>query len=676
MPTDLSDATDFADGRPLRVLMIEDSEDDALLIRRELERTGVAAAFHCVQDADGLRAALDGAEWDVVLSDHSMPGFGSAEALAILRARNPDTPLIIVSGAIGEEAAVAALKAGANDCVRKDSLGRLAPAIDRERRTVRARAAERAAVESLRRSEARHRAVLGTTSEWVWSCDAAGVLVESSGPIDEMLGYSADELIGARLVDLIDDEDGRVRMAARMDARSDARRVVARFRTVDGTARILECSLVPIADGGAYNGFWGASRDVTAEIEAREDAERQAARAHALADAVSLMVTHIGDADALARLAARHATEMLGDGCLIMTPGDDPATLRAIALDHRDPDTREHLRTTVMTLPPSTTHGISAQVMRDGRAVLLSPLPDAQRDHLDAAGYRDFRIRRGISDIIAVPLQFANDVGGVLALIRNHGPRYTAADMGIAQELAHHVAAALQTARLVAALKETDIQRRTLLRHLVRAQEEERRRVAADIHDDSIQVMSAVAFRLDVLEDALTETREREILNTLRDEVREGIRRLRRLLVELRPPALDHLGLSPAIGQYLDRMAGESGITAALSSGLRTEPPPEVRIVAYRIAQEALTNVRKHAGASNVRVEITSEDGGLRLTVTDDGIGCPPGGFDEKTGHFGLSTMRERAEVAGGRFQIRCAQGSGTIVECWLPATAPERIGG
>lgn len=681
MPTDVSDATDAPGGGCLRVLLIEDSEDDALLICRELERTGVALTFRRVQDADGLHAALDDAEWDVVLSDHSIPGFGAPEALRLLRARDPDTPFIIVSGAIGEEAAVAAMKAGANDYVPKGALWRLPPAIERERRSVEVRAAERAAAEALLRSEARHRAILGTTSEWIWSCDGAGVLIESSGPTHEILGYGTDELVGVRLVDLMDDEDDRGRMTALIgkgrETRPDLRRVLAWFRTKDGARRILECGLVPmIDDEGAHAGLWGASRDVTAEVEAREEAHRQASRARSLAEVTSLMAQHIGDAGAIARLAARRAVMMMGDGCIIMTAGGGEHTLRAIAVDHRDPETMEYLRTTVMSLPPSTTSGISAQVIRDGRAVLLSPVPDDQLRYIDRAGYRDFRMRVGLSDMIVAPMRLADDASGVFMLIRNRGPNYTDQDMEVVQELAHHVAAALENARLLAALRETDRQRRTLLGHLVRAQEEERRRMAADIHDDSIQVMSAVAFRLDAFEDTLTQPREREMLDTLRDGVRDAIRRLRRLLVDLRPPSLDHAGLGPAIRQHLERMADETGIDIALSNGLQAEPPPEVRIVAYRIAQEALTNVRKHAHATSVRVEITGEGGGLRLMVADDGIGCPPEGWGERIGHFGLSTMRERAEVAGGRFQIRSPEGSGTTVECWLPTTLPERVRG
>jgi PAS domain S-box-containing protein len=660
---------------PLHVLLVEDSEDDALLIRRELERSGLAVTSSRVDDADSLRAALDEAQWDVVLSDHAIPGFGGFEALALLRERDPDAPFIIVSGAIGEEVAVAAMKAGANDYVPKDMLGRLAPVIDRERRAARVRAAERRAAEALRRSEARHRAILETTREWIWSCDPAGVIIESSGPTEQMLGYARDELIGLRAVDLMYEEDRDLVLSAMARCREElcgSSRIVARFRPKDGGRRVLEGSFVPIVDdGGAHVGFWGADRDVTAEVEAEERIRRQAERARSLAELAAMLAERAGDVGAIAELAARRAVEVMGDGCAILI-ADNEGILRAIAVDHRDPEAAEYLRTTVDSHPPSATVGISARVIRDGRPVLLSPLSEDDLRYLDSAGYRDFRTRLGLSGMIVAPMRVGVGAAGVFVLSRNRGPDYTDEDLEFAQELAHQVATALRNARILAALRETDRQRRMVLGQLVRAQEEERRRVAADIHDDSIQVMSAVAFRLDALEDALTEPREREMLEALRDSVRQAIGRLRRLLVELRPPSLDQAGLVPAIRQYLERMASETGVRVALSNDLSRDPPPDVRVIAYRIVQEALTNARKHAGATSVRVGIAHEGQGLRLVIADDGVGFSPDRWAEKPGHIGLSTMRERAEVAGGRLQIWSAEGSGTTVECWLPVAAPE----
>src|SRR5688572_13642587 len=113
----------------LRVLFVEDSEDDAALIARHLERLGYAVEHFRVDTRSGFETAVDNAKWDVVISDHSMPHFSSMDALAAIQERNLDSPFIIVSGTIGEETAVEAMRAGAHDYVLKNNLARLAPAI-------------------------------------------------------------------------------------------------------------------------------------------------------------------------------------------------------------------------------------------------------------------------------------------------------------------------------------------------------------------------------------------------------------------------------------------------------------------------------------------------------------------------------------------------------------------
>ncbi len=127
MPEKTADAT-------LRLLIAEDSEDDALLILRELRRGGYRPAMRRVDNAPDMRQALENADWDLIIADHNMPGFDSAEALTLARAHDPNIPFILVSGSIGEEIAVDAMKAGAHDYVMKDNLTRLLPAIQRELR--------------------------------------------------------------------------------------------------------------------------------------------------------------------------------------------------------------------------------------------------------------------------------------------------------------------------------------------------------------------------------------------------------------------------------------------------------------------------------------------------------------------------------------------------------------
>lgn len=145
-----------------------------------------------------------------------------------------------------------------------------------------------------------------------------------------------------------------------------------------------------------------------------------------------------------------------------------------------------------------------------------------------------------------------------------------------------------------------------------------------------------------------------------------AIERLRHLLFELRPPALDREGIVPALQLYL-REAG-SDVDYRLDGDIDREPPSETRVILYRLAQEALTNVRKHACATRATVEIRDHENGYRLSVTDDGVGFALDATASAPGHLGLASMRERAELAGGWFQIRSEPGAGTTIDCWLPA--------
>ena len=138
--------------KPLGVLIVEDSEDDAVLVLRELRRGGYDPVFERVDTAAALEAALCNRAWDVIISDYALPSFNALGALAVVHRQHLDLPFIIVSGKIGEDVAVAAMKAGAHDYIMKDKLARLGPAIERELREAEVRAQRRQAEEALRRA--------------------------------------------------------------------------------------------------------------------------------------------------------------------------------------------------------------------------------------------------------------------------------------------------------------------------------------------------------------------------------------------------------------------------------------------------------------------------------------------------------------------------------------------
>jgi len=180
---------------PLRVLVVEDLATDAKLLVQELRRTGRLVEFERVDTPEAMRAALERGDWDVVTSDWSMPKFTAPAALAILKESGLDLPFIIVSGTIGEETAVEAMRAGASDYVLKDNLGRLTPAIDREVREAKERSAYRQSERALRESEARFLKLSNSGVIGIVTADIHGRIFDANDTYLQMVGYSREDLL-------------------------------------------------------------------------------------------------------------------------------------------------------------------------------------------------------------------------------------------------------------------------------------------------------------------------------------------------------------------------------------------------------------------------------------------------------------------------------------------------
>lgn len=210
-------------------------------------------------------------------------------------------------------------------------------------------------------------------------------------------------------------------------------------------------------------------------------------------------------------------------------------------------------------------------------------------------------------------------------------------------------------------------ERRRLLALLLAAQEEERLKIAADIHDDPIQTMTAVALRLEAVRKMSENSRQREMLDKLEDTVSEAINRLRKLMFDLRPPALDREGLAAALRDYLAGASREFGFSFDLQSSLREEPDLASRAISFRIAKEALVNAAKHAHAEHIDVSLVPADRGVRIRVSDAGVGFDIGEAERLRDHIGLTSMRERARLAGGWCHITSSPEGGTSVEFFIP---------
>ncbi len=238
------------------------------------------------------------------------------------------------------------------------------------------------------------------------------------------------------------------------------------------------------------------------------------------------------------------------------------------------------------------------------------------------------------------------------------------------------VAGVISVAVDITDLERAERERRGLLHQLITAQESEQRRLAGNLHDDSIQALSAARIHLSVLDAAMdklgvdAEGDLRDAAKQIRENLDHGLAAARTFLFDLRPPLLDREGLAPALGQQLDKLGQRKACATEFRWDVDQRLDPDLEVLVFRVVQEALANIARHAGASRVRVHGRLRDGRLEVEVDDDGIGFDEGEARERamaTGHLGLRSMAERLEAAGGELTIDAAPGHGARVRLRLP---------
>ena len=294
----------------------------------------------------------------------------------------------------------------------------------------------------------------------------------------------------------------------------------------------------------------------------------------------------------------------------------------------------------------------SGRVFEEGAGVRVDSVlddPDADPDLMRRVG-----ARAGLW----APLVVRGESIGVLMALDRRGddPRFTDVDLRLVQRFASRAAVAVDLSRRVA---------RTTVQRIVDGQEQERRRLSRELHDETGQALTSILLGLKSIEDAQGTERFPAALADLRELAVATLQDVRRLAVELRPKALDDFGLVAALERLTTTFSEQTGIAAHLESQLPdARLPSEVETVLYRVVQEALTNVVKHARAQNVSVLLHARPGKVAVVIEDDGRGIAKG--DGSGDGIGLLGMRERVALVGGRLELE-SSGNGTTIVVEVP---------
>jgi signal transduction histidine kinase len=287
---------------------------------------------------------------------------------------------------------------------------------------------------------------------------------------------------------------------------------------------------------------------------------------------------------------------------------------------------------------------LTAEAERIASGQLDSPIPELGQDEVGHLGQALDRMRQSLQALVARV-------------------------EGVNQELEGRVEERTRDLNLAnAALRERELARAELLRKVITAQEDERKRVARELHDETTQALAALLMRVDQAAEAVRagKTPALEELRTLADRALADVHRL---ILDLRPSVLDDLGLASAVRWYAERTLSSRGVAVRCEFGELPVLTPELETALFRICQETLSNVARHAQASHVLVELRVEGRQLCIDVEDDGVGFDQSTVARREGrpHWGLLGIQERADLLGGQARFDSTPGAGTRVEVRIP---------
>lgn len=304
---------------------------------------------------------------------------------------------------------------------------------------------------------------------------------------------------------------------------------------------------------------------------------------------------------------------------------------------------------------------IPAEVKESPNQIRIQHCP-----RLEAAGLGEAR-----SHHISIPIEAREIHFGVINLYFPHPDGLDQETLALLEAIQTKISEVVANAWLEIKLREKEAARALLLQSLVTAQEDERAHLARELHDQAGQSLTSLLIRLKAMENLCQDDLLEENLHKMQAVVAETINRIRDLSYQLRPPSLEEFGFGTAIHALAEEMTSQTNLKVKFKDKLQQDIPPDLALVLYRIVQEGLTNIIRHAGANQVKIELKKEGNLVHLGIEDDGRGFDPLEIHPEEGqrHLGLISMHERSELIGGTMEMYSAPGEGTMIKVQVPLT-------
>jgi len=414
---------------------------------------------------------------------------------------------------------------------------------------------------------------------------------------------------------------------------------------------------------------YGTNVDITERKHAEEEIRRYAARMDALAE-ISRTFAEAGlDYQNVLNTVVQRTSELIGDSCVMTLFSDDGQRSFPVAFHHPNPEARAMMHEALLHTWQGGTDTARYQALLAGNSIYIPVVNEEEFRVTLEPEFLPFLDAVGISSVLIVSLQFQSRVIGTLGITRDRqGLPYTSDDLTLLQNIADRAAMSIQNARLFEQVQGAREQLGALSRRLLEVQEAERRALTAELHDRVGQNLTGLSINLQNMKAALSQEAAQAIAPKFDEAqalVEDTSRQIRDIMAELHLPELEDYGLAAALETYAERAAsrGNLELLADLPDLDPPRLPSNVRTNLFRSAQEAISNVLKHANATQLGVSLEARNGSVQLKIEDNGQGFEPDLISQKEEQtWGLQIMRERIESIGGKVQIESRPGEGTRV--------------